>query len=82
MGVDSGTGLQKFGYLPEDTTDFLFAVICEEMGFIGRAGGDQRRYAAIRLGGDSILRRRETSATLLRLIVIGSGGDVLDPSGD
>ncbi|MEL6739720.1 MAG: FtsW/RodA/SpoVE family cell cycle protein, partial [Planctomycetota bacterium] len=27
--------LQKFDYLPEDTTDFLFAVICEELGLAG-----------------------------------------------
>ncbi|MEM7755067.1 MAG: FtsW/RodA/SpoVE family cell cycle protein [Planctomycetota bacterium] len=34
-GRGLGHGLQKFGYLPEDTTDFLFAVICEEMGVVG-----------------------------------------------
>ncbi len=33
MGV--GYGIQKFGYLPEDTTDFIFAIICEEMGMAG-----------------------------------------------
>jgi cell division protein FtsW len=27
--------VQKLGYLPEDTTDFIFAVICEEMGVFG-----------------------------------------------
>jgi cell division protein FtsW len=30
-----GNGIQKQGYLPADTTDFLFAVICEEMGIAG-----------------------------------------------
>lgn len=34
-GRGLGNGIQKFGYLPEDTTDFIFAVICEEMGLIG-----------------------------------------------
>lgn len=34
-GRGLGHGLQKFGYLPEDTTDFLYAVICEEMGIVG-----------------------------------------------
>ncbi len=35
FGRGLGNGIQKFGYLPEDTTDFIFAVICEEMGLIG-----------------------------------------------
>ncbi len=34
-GRGLGNGIQKFGYLPEDTTDFLFAVICEELGIGG-----------------------------------------------
>lgn len=37
FGRGLGHGLQKFGYLPEDTTDFLFAVICEELGIAGAA---------------------------------------------
>jgi len=36
-GRGLGHGVQKFGYLPEDTTDFIFAVICEEMGVAGAA---------------------------------------------
>lgn len=36
-GRGLGHGLQKFGYLPEDRTDFLFAVICEELGIVGAA---------------------------------------------
>lgn len=36
-GRGLGHGVFKFGYLPEDTTDFLFAVICEEMGIAGAA---------------------------------------------
>ncbi len=37
MGRGLGNGIQKFGYLPEDTTDFIFAVICEELGIFGAA---------------------------------------------
>jgi cell division protein FtsW len=36
-GRGLGHGLQKFDYLPEDTTDFLFAIICEELGIAGAA---------------------------------------------
>lgn len=35
MGKGLGNGIQKLGYLPEDTTDFIFAVICEELGLFG-----------------------------------------------
>jgi cell division protein FtsW len=34
-GRGLGNGIQKLGYLPEDTTDFIFSVICEELGFFG-----------------------------------------------
>ncbi len=34
-GVGLGNGKQKLGYLPEARTDFIFAVIGEELGFIG-----------------------------------------------
>ena len=35
LGRGLGNGVQKLGYLPEDTTDFIFAVICEELGIFG-----------------------------------------------
>ena len=35
FGRGLGNGIQKLGYLPEDTTDFIFAVICEELGIFG-----------------------------------------------
>ena len=34
-GVGLGSGVQKLSYLPEAHTDFLFAVIGEELGFVG-----------------------------------------------
>jgi len=34
-GLGLGNGIHKFGYLPEDTTDFIFSVICEELGLVG-----------------------------------------------
>src|SRR5436190_8133398 len=35
FGTGLGRGIQKLGYLPDDTTDFIFAVICEELGIFG-----------------------------------------------
>jgi cell division protein FtsW len=36
-GVGLGNGMIKMGYLPEAGSDFIFAIICDEMGFIGGA---------------------------------------------
>lgn len=37
FGKGLGKGICKYGHLPEDTTDFIFAIIAEEMGFVGAA---------------------------------------------
>ncbi len=36
-GKGLGRGICKYGHLPEDTTDFVFAIIGEELGFVGTA---------------------------------------------
>lgn len=35
MGMGLGLSRQKYLYLPEPQNDFIFAIICEELGFIG-----------------------------------------------
>ncbi|HEV2340106.1 MAG TPA: putative peptidoglycan glycosyltransferase FtsW [Patescibacteria group bacterium] len=35
LGVGIGNSLQKYAYLPENTTDSIFAIIAEELGFLG-----------------------------------------------
>ena len=34
FGKGLGQGVIKYGHLPDDTTDFIFAIIAEEMGFV------------------------------------------------
>lgn len=36
-GKGLGRGICKYGHLPEDTTDFIFSIIAEELGFVGAA---------------------------------------------
>lgn len=37
LGLGLGNSRQKFLYIPEPQNDFVFAVVCEELGFIGAA---------------------------------------------
>ncbi len=68
FGRGLGNGLQKFGYLPEDTTDFLFSIICEELGLFG-ALLVIALYAALLLSGIAIVRRQ--TGPMLKLMALG-----------
>lgn len=57
-GRGLGNSIQKFGYLPEDTTDFIFAIICEEMGVVGAAVVISL-YVSLMLCGYAIIKRVE-----------------------
>jgi cell division protein FtsW len=37
LGLGLGASRQKYFYLPQQFTDFIFAILCEELGFIGGA---------------------------------------------
>lgn len=56
LGRGLGNSVQKFGYLPEDTTDFIFAIICEELGVVG-ALAVVSLYLLMLACGFSIVRR-------------------------
>jgi len=64
FGRGLGFGLQKFGYLPADGSDFLFAVICEELGIVG-ALVVISLYAAILVSGWGIARRHPSRVVQL-----------------
>lgn len=68
FGRGLGHGLQKFGYLPEDTTDFLFAVVCEELGLAG-AGLVLFLYALLAWFGTSVATRERVLT--LKLLTLG-----------
>ncbi len=71
-GRGLGHGQQKFGYLPEDQNDFLFAIICEELGIAG-AGLVIGLFGMIAWTGLAIIRReREPFLKLLALGVIAT----------
>ncbi|HYE63304.1 MAG TPA: putative peptidoglycan glycosyltransferase FtsW [Phycisphaerales bacterium] len=68
FGRGLGHGLQKFNYLPEDHTDFIFAIICEELGIAG-AALVTALFATLVWTGFMVMRREQNP--LLRLVVLG-----------
>jgi len=71
FGKGLGRGICKYGHLPEDTTDFIFAIIGEELGFIGNAAVIGLFIVFVWLGILVILRCRDRFGQLL------AGGIVL-----
>ncbi len=67
-GRGLGHGFQKFGYLPEDHTDFLFAIVCEELGIAG-AALVLGLYGLLIFTGLGVVRRE--SDRLLKLLGLG-----------
>lgn len=63
-GRGLGNSIQKFAYLPEDTTDFIFAIVCEELGIVG-ALLIVSIYACLLLCGFSVVRRARTGFSRL-----------------
>ena len=65
LGVGLGKSRQKFLFLPEEHNDFIFAIICEELGLIG-AGIIMLLFAALILRGYWIaLHARDRFGSLL-----------------
>jgi cell division protein FtsW len=69
FGVGLGAGREKFGYVPNSTTDFIFAIIGEELGLVGTVcvtllyGG--LAYAGLRIA-------RRVPDTFMRLAAAGA----------
>ena len=68
FGRGLGNGLNKFGYLPETETDFIFANICEELGIPG-ALLVAVLYGGIVWAGLSIVSRQKP--IILKLVGLG-----------
>jgi len=64
-GKGLGRGICKYGHLPEDTTDFIFAIIGEELGFIGNAAVILLFIAFVALGILVVVRCRDQFGRLL-----------------
>ena len=69
FGVGLGASTQKWGYVPDDTTDFIFAIIGEELGLVGTLCVTAL-YGAIAYAGLRVARRAQD--TFIRLAAAGA----------
>jgi cell division protein FtsW len=69
-GKGLGRGICKYGHLPEDTTDFIFAIIGEELGFVGTAAVISLFLAFVLLGLVVALRSQDRFAGLLTVGIV------------
>jgi len=69
FGVGLGASKQKWGYVPNDTTDFIFAILGEELGLVGTLCVSLL-YGGLAFAGLRIARR--ASDTFVRLAAAGA----------
>lgn len=70
VGRGLGHGMQKLGHLPEDTTDFIFSIVCEEMGVVGGAMVILLFLALVLLGLRVVGRSSDRFAFLVSLGIV------------
>lgn len=64
-GTGLGAGIQKLGYLPEDTTDFIFSTICEELGLCGAMFTVALYLAILFVAWQAVKKNRDSFGRLL-----------------
>jgi len=69
FGVGLGASRQKWGYVPNDTTDFIFAILGEELGLVGTLCVSLL-YGGLAFAGLRIARR--AGDTFVRLAAAGA----------
>ncbi len=65
LGKGLGNGIQKLGYLPEDTTDFIFSVICEELGLFGALLTVTLYFGILYVAWQAVKARRDSFGRML-----------------
>ena len=64
-GLGLGNSRQKYLYVPEPQTDFIFSILCEELGFIGAALAVALFLALLLRGMSIAIRARDKFGALL-----------------
>jgi cell division protein FtsW len=74
FGKGLGNGVCKYGHLPEDTTDFIFAIVGEELGFIGVAALILLFVAFVLVGTLIVVRCKDKFGQFLAAGIIAAVG--------
>ena len=74
FGKGLGNGVCKYGHLPEDTTDFIFAIVGEELGFVGVAILILLFVAFVLVGTLIVVRCKDRFGQLLASGIIAAVG--------
>lgn len=70
FGKGLGRGICKYGHLPEDTTDFIFAIIGEELGLIGTTAVILLFIIFVWLGILVVIRAKDRLGRLLAASIV------------
>ena len=74
FGKGLGNGVCKYGHLPEDTTDFIFAIVGEELGFVGVAALILLFIAFVLVGTLIVVRCKDKFGQLLAAGIVAAVG--------
>jgi len=71
VGLGLGASRQKYSYLPEPQTDFIFSIIAEELGFLGGAGLLMLFLMLVWRGMRTAITAPDTFGSLLAAGIVG-----------
>ena len=71
LGVGLGNGSQKYGYVSEPQNDFIFSIVCEELGFVGAVAIIALFVLFVWRGFTIAMRAPDTFSSLVVIGIIG-----------
>lgn len=74
LGVGLGNSYQKYSYVSEAQNDFIFSIVCEELGFVGAVAVIALFVAFIWRGFVIAMKAPDTFSSLLVIGIVGKVG--------
>ncbi len=74
LGVGLGNSYQKYSYVPEPQNDFIFSIVCEELGFVGALAVIALFVLLVWRGFIIAMKAPDTFSSLIVIGIIGKVG--------